>query len=488
MNPNQAWGRLPPITNNQDVGPGVIGGPRLAQPLQAANVGYTNTGFDQQQQMGPQLAAMLPGYQKSMQDSLDRRMKSYDDQEGALSAYTNTLNEPNKNDMWGRFGASLLAPTRTGSFFEGFGNAANAAMDARQTYRDKEAERQERIYRSKMALAELQGNRPDPQAEQMNNMLKMYDVAGQVGAVQSGSDLQKSIANGTTPSTPEALLADAEKNPYKYNNPRGQQMVADAQAKLSKVSERQWELQKMQEQSRLKREEEAEKSRNRADTLTPSEEKMVSKSHSDVLAAQEGVDLLNRAEEIDKTGNVMGGRDPSWYASTGKWLADYVGQDWVPDKLFGSPEEQAATQEYYQIMNPASLERIKQNLPGPMTDKDLQFALGVFADPRATKEAREEARKTVRAKYQQMDNVGRSQLSRLLGEDGAKQLLGNADGKAPGSLSKQDGDTIKMAIEHAKANDAYGGVAAKLREMGYNISEEQLRSLTAEQIDDMIGE
>lgn len=336
-----------------------------------ATVGYTNPAFDQQRQFGPKLAEAAKNYPGALQAAREAQMKAYDNSEGIYGEYNERLSQPGKNQMWGRFGAALLQPTSTGSFFEGFGKAANAAMDERDRYNDKEAERMDKLTRSRLALEELHANKPNAQIGVIEDQMKAYELSGKVGGILADADL--------TPQDDEALLADYAANPRKYAGAGGQQMVASAQARQAKIAERQWELGKMDYQSQLKREEEAAKA-NQPPNLTSVDKKAFLDAKNTKAQMTYALSNLDKAMELGP--NSLTGPATGLRARVGDWFGD---------------DQSAAHLQYQQIMEGEAIKQMAETLKGATTDREMQKFIDIVADPGASWDVKKPAIERVKA-------------------------------------------------------------------------------------------
>lgn len=130
--------------------------------------------------------------------------------------------QPDKSQQMGRFGAALMAPTSTGSFFEAFGKATEAALDQRNYEEKQRAALAEKKYHAELGLARLAGDRAVNPIDEMRDQFTMVKTANEVDDLRGDSDLRRDIGNGLTPSDDAALIADYRRNPNKYRSPLGQ--------------------------------------------------------------------------------------------------------------------------------------------------------------------------------------------------------------------------------------------------------------------------
>lgn len=310
---------MPPASGNEGVGVGV-GAPRPAvdpnDPYAIALAGAEGA------------VAGLPG---ALSAARDASTKSYEEQmalykQGIADAEGN----PIKNSMWGQFGAALLQPTSTGSWAEGFGNAASAAMRSRDEYARDKFDRDQKLTASKIALAKMQGEAPNSAVQGLRDQIDVMRASEEVQGYRA--DYTREIGGGVTPQGDAALIADAQSNPAKYRSERGRALVDAAierqRSSSSQAADRDWELQKLREQSKLKREEEAAKVAAEGKKITPldrSEANRVSKRLSEAQVSADDAsalkaDIANLRMSRDKTGYEGG-----WGADTWATVGGYVG-------------------------------------------------------------------------------------------------------------------------------------------------------------------
>lgn len=230
-----------------DVGSGRIGN------------GVSNVRSPMDQFYGNQLFALqegLTGLPSAMDAYRDQRAAGYEEQAGIMRDYMRGLEQPQKSNLGLRVGAALLAPTRTGSFFEGLGNAASAAADERSIEQRARDEREAKLYNARLGLARLTQDQAINPMDELTQQTTYLKTADEVTGLGADYRLRTEIGNGTTPDTPQGIVEAYKRNPSMFAGPRGQAMVADAQEKLAASaktqSDRGWELQKLQEQTRLK--------------------------------------------------------------------------------------------------------------------------------------------------------------------------------------------------------------------------------------------
>lgn len=339
-------------------------GPTVVDPRQ------TVAGADWQRQflhnLEPQLVNSMNAMPGALSAASAARDKAYDAQMGLSEGYIGDLQKPTQDMTWGRFGAALMAPTRTGNFSEGLGNAFSAAMDARDTYSSKEAERREKLYRAQYALEGLRADKPNAALQGLQDTIQLGQTAQQVGGIIADNNL----GNGLTPTDDAELVADYNKNPNKYG-PQGRAMVEAAQARLQAQAGRQWELQKMQEESRLKILEEQAKAENKGANLTSVDKKAFLDAKAGNANLQSALANLSRAKELGpKTYSGIAPDTRAWLgANTDGWL------DW------NDPEDAKAHIEYQQIMTGEAIKNMADTLKGATTDREMQRFIDMTADP-----------------------------------------------------------------------------------------------------------
>lgn len=428
----------------------------------------------------------LPG---ALQAASDAKLKAFDSQIGLSEGYIGQLQQPNKSDMWGRFGAALLQPTSTGSFAEGFGNAATAAMDARAQYRDKEAERMDKLYRSQMALEALKGERPNEDLLKIDNTLTYYDKSNQIAGARGDYE----IGNGLTPSDDDALIADYERNPAKYSGVAGRVRIEEAKARKAAAAGNAFDIYKMERQGEIDIAKERAKQEAGKDAYKPDSgtKKAIRENDAANVTLAQTMNNLKTAYELAGEDTLEDGtkvpRSNSGYWAKGRGeVAEYLPDGMVPDFIFGSKEQGRNTGQLAQIMDLEAIKNVGAYLKGPTSDRDVQLMLNTLADPDATPERKQAAIKRVMDLAEAEMKFNADYNKEL--KTGKAYGMEEGEGQGQPSITPQDVDTLKMAIEHAKSNNAYSGVAKKLNEMGYDITPEQLRSLTPEQLDKMIEE
>ena len=306
---------MPPASGNEGVG----------APRPAAD---PNDPYAQALAGAESAVAGLPG---ALSAARDASTKSYEEQ---VSLYQQGIADaegsPIKNNMWGQFGAALLQPTSTGSWAEGFGNAASAAMRSRDEYAREKFDRDQKLTASKIALAKMQGEAPNSTLQGLRDQVDVMRASEEVQGLRA--DHTREIGGGITPQGDAALIADAQSNPAKYRSERGRALVDAAierqRSSASTAADRQWELDKMAEQSKLKREEDAAKAAADGTKPTPldrSEANRVSKRLSEAQVSADDAsalkaDIANLRTSRDKTGYEGG-----WGADTWATVGGYVG-------------------------------------------------------------------------------------------------------------------------------------------------------------------
>ena len=395
-------------------------------PALKPSVGGGSWMQQQNNQLGPQLVSAVENMPGALQSAYDAKQKSYDSQMGLSDEYIGTLKEPGKNDMWGRFGAAMLQPTRTGSWAEGFGNAATAAMDARSNHRDKESMRQEKLYRAQYALEGLRSDAPNSELQRLKDTIGMAETVQQVGGMTS--DMQ--LGNGLTPTDDSALVADYNKNPNKYAGARGQSMVADAQSRLAKQGDRQWELDKMGEQGKIDIAKEQAKLRMKGNDLTSVDKKAYLEAQGQNGAFISAKRVLERAKEIG----------PKTYAGI---LPDE--RAWI-NANFGigmnSKDEADAHIEYQKIMTGEAIKQMADTLKGASTDYEMNKYIDMIADPTLPWESKEPAVNRI-LEWMKTESAVNSDLMKSLDPEN-KQYGGDPQsrGKGNGAETPSVGDTV----------------------------------------------
>lgn len=415
---------FPPV----EVGEGRIG---VQSPLELARQSGTRQTATAAPQsgFGPKLAQMMEQYPGALQAASDRQQKSYDEMEGLTKGYLGTLGEPNRNDQWGRFGAAMLAPTKTGSFFEGFGNATNAAIDAREQYRSKEQQRQEKLYHANLGLAELSANRPDPTMVGMDNTLKAYEMDNKVG----GYIADEELGNGLTPQNPQELLADAQRNPRKYMGARGQALIANAEASVSSAAEHQRQIELERVKAGLKDKPYAPDSGSR---------KAIRENDQAGVVLGQSLVNLNRAYDLAGTGQSNMGYLAKERAGVAEYLPDWMAPDWA----FGSPEQGKNTGELAQIMELEAIKGVGEFLKGPTSDRDVALMLSTLADPKASPERKQAAIDRVKRQVEAQIAFNKEQNTEL--------MTGEAYGMGDGQQGEQRAPEPKDVVgKGADGND-----------------------------------
>ena len=380
----------------------------------------------QYNQLGPQLVKATESMPGALQAAYDAKQKSYDSQMGLSEDYIGTLKEPGKNDMWGRFGAAMLQPTSTGSWAEGFGNAATAAMDARSNYRDKESQRQEKLYRAQYALEGLRADAPNSELQRMKDTIDMAGTVQQVGGMTA--DMQ--LGNGLTPSDDAALVADYNKNPNKYAGARGQSMVADAQSRLAKQGDRQWELQKMGAQGEIDIAKEQAKLKAKGNDLTNVDKKAYLEARDQNGAFISAKRVLERAKEIG----------PQTYSGVAPDARAWVNSNFGIG--LNSTEDANAHIEYQKIMTGEAIKQMADTLKGASTDYEMNKYIDMIADPTLPWEAKAPAVDRIMKWIDTESSLNSDLMKSLDPENGLYGGDPQSKSKGSGGAAPNVGDTV----------------------------------------------
>jgi hypothetical protein len=302
-----------------DVGPGVIGagGSNMTDPY------------------GQQLSALQQGLQnlpQQMQQYRDQRGASYEEQKALMQDYASGLQQPERSQWVGRLGAALLAPSKTGSFFESYGNAVNAALDQRSVEDRRRQERDEKLYGARLGLARLTAEQTVNPMDELTQRTAYLKAADEVTGLGADYRLRTEIGSGLTPDSPQGIVEAYRKNPAMFAGPRGQAMVADAQSKLAasaKTSDdRAWEMQKLQEQTRLKMLEDRNRLAMEGSKPTPldrAEANRVAKRLAEVQTSASEASKLRGDIAALQSARDSSGLESMWFGDTYASLGQMVG-------------------------------------------------------------------------------------------------------------------------------------------------------------------
>lgn len=317
--------------------------------------------------------AAMPG---ALSAASAARQSAYDNKIALSNDYIGKMSQPDKSDIWGRFAQGLLQPTSTGSFAEGWGNAAGAAMDQRSLERRESREKDEKLWRSRMALEELTAEKPSSAVDALKDRLSMVGTIETVNGVVADDGLR----NGLTPQGDAALLADHASNPGKYAGKRGQQMVADAESRLSESSKREHELNKIRLQAELR-------GAGKSGNMSATAQKALMEADENALNSQSSRDVLS---SLLAPSEDYGGKSINDAAYSGG-LADYApsaaripGASWFVDE-----NRAKATTELQNRVLTQALSTLKSTFGAAPTEGERKILVDLQASVEKTPSERE---------------------------------------------------------------------------------------------------